>query len=80
MLTNPELSDLYLAMTGLDGDKPFECTGTETEVRAAIVTAAQQGSGLPALNRACATPPSSAPAPSKPSSKTGGRTTSCPQS
>ena len=49
MLTNPGLSRLYLAMAGLDGDKPFECTGTETEVRAAIVAAAQQGSGLSAL-------------------------------
>ena len=49
MLTNPELSGLYLAMAGLNGDKPFECTGTENEVRAAIVTAAQQGSGLSAL-------------------------------
>jgi UDP-N-acetyl-alpha-D-muramoyl-L-alanyl-L-glutamate epimerase len=49
MLANPELSGLYLAMAGLDGDKPFECTGTETEVRAAIMTAAQQGGALPAL-------------------------------
>jgi hypothetical protein len=49
MLINPGLSGLYLAMAGLDGDKPFECTGTETEVRAAIVAAAQQGSGLSAL-------------------------------
>jgi UDP-N-acetyl-alpha-D-muramoyl-L-alanyl-L-glutamate epimerase len=49
MLTNPELSGLYLAMAGLNGDKPFECTGTETEVRSAIVAAAQQGSGLSAL-------------------------------
>jgi hypothetical protein len=48
MLANPELSGLYLSMAGLDGDKPFECTGTETEVRAAIMTAAQQG-GAPAL-------------------------------
>jgi hypothetical protein len=50
MLTNPELSGLYLAMAGLDGDKPFECTGTESEVRSAIVTAAQQGSSLSALD------------------------------
>jgi hypothetical protein len=49
MLANPELSGLYLAMAGLDGDKPFECTGTESEVRSAIVAAAQQGSGLSAL-------------------------------
>jgi hypothetical protein len=49
MLTNPELSGLYLAMAGLDGDKPFECTGTESEVRSAIVAAAQLGGGLSAL-------------------------------
>jgi UDP-N-acetyl-alpha-D-muramoyl-L-alanyl-L-glutamate epimerase len=50
MLANPELSGLYLAMAGLDGDKPFECTGTETEVRSAILTAAQQGrDGVSAL-------------------------------
>jgi hypothetical protein len=49
MLANPELSGLYLAMAGLDGDKPCECTGTETEVRAAIMTAAQQAGSLPAL-------------------------------
>jgi hypothetical protein len=50
MLTNPELSGLYLAMAGLDGDKPFECTGTETEVRSAIMAVAQQeGGSLPAL-------------------------------
>ena len=49
MLTNPEVSGLYLAMAGLDGDKPFECTGTESEVRSAIVAAAQQGWSLSAL-------------------------------
>ena len=49
MLANPELSGLYLAMAGLDGDKPFECTGTESEVRAAIMAADQQGGDLPAL-------------------------------
>ena len=49
MLANPELSGLYLAMSGLDGDKPFECTGTETEVRATIMAAAQQGGDLLAL-------------------------------
>jgi hypothetical protein len=49
MLANPELSGLYLAMAGLNGDKPFECTGTQSEVRSAIMAAAQQGSGLSAL-------------------------------
>jgi hypothetical protein len=49
MLTNPELSGLYLAMAGLNGDKPFECTGTETEVRSAIMAVAQEGGDLLAL-------------------------------
>lgn len=47
LLTNSELSSLYLAMAGLDGDKPFECTGTELEVRAAVIAASQQGSEAP---------------------------------
>jgi hypothetical protein len=37
------------ARAGLDGDKPFECTGTEGEVRATMVGAAQQGGGLSAI-------------------------------
>jgi UDP-N-acetyl-alpha-D-muramoyl-L-alanyl-L-glutamate epimerase len=49
MLADPELSGLYLAMAGLDGDKPFECTGTESEVRSAIVAAAQQDGDVSAL-------------------------------
>jgi hypothetical protein len=38
-------------MAGLPGagDKPFECTGTEEEVRSAIQTAGQHGFHLPAL-------------------------------
>jgi hypothetical protein len=36
-------------MAGLNGDKPFECTGTEEEVRSAIQAAAQNGGNLPAL-------------------------------
>jgi hypothetical protein len=45
------LSALYEAMAGLPGagDKPFECTGTEEEVRSAIQAVGQHGSGLPAL-------------------------------
>ena len=45
------LSGLYEAMAGLPGagDKPFECTGTEDEVRSAIQCAGQQGTDLPAL-------------------------------
>ena len=49
MFTNPELSGLYEAMAGFNGDKPFECTGTEDEVRSAIQAAAQHGSNQPAL-------------------------------
>jgi hypothetical protein len=49
MFANPELSPLYEAMAGLNGDKPFECTGTEEEVRSAIQAAAQNGGNLPAL-------------------------------
>jgi hypothetical protein len=49
MFTDPALSSLYQAMAGLSGDKPFECTGTEDEVRSAIQAAGQHGSNLPAL-------------------------------
>jgi hypothetical protein len=55
LLADPELSGLYLAMAGLNGDKPFECTGTELEVRAAVVEAAQRGE-TPALT-ACLSDP-----------------------
>ena len=38
-------------MAGLPGagDKPFECTGAEEEVRSAIQTAGQHDTDLPAL-------------------------------
>jgi hypothetical protein len=51
LFADPELSGLYEAMAGLDGagDKPFECTGTEEEVRSAIQAAGQHGTGVPAL-------------------------------
>jgi hypothetical protein len=49
MLTDPSLTSLYEAMAGLSGDKPFECTGTEEEVRSAIQAAAQHDSNVPAL-------------------------------
>jgi hypothetical protein len=51
LFADPELSGLYEAMAGLPGagDKPFECTGTEEEVRSAIQAAGQDGSELPAL-------------------------------
>jgi hypothetical protein len=48
LLASPGLSPLYLAMCGLNGPKPFECTGTELEVRSAVNSAARQG-GAPAL-------------------------------
>jgi UDP-N-acetyl-alpha-D-muramoyl-L-alanyl-L-glutamate epimerase len=51
MFTNPALSDLYQRMAGLTGTKPFECTGTEEEVRSAIHAIGHQRSprDLPAL-------------------------------
>jgi hypothetical protein len=51
LFADPELSGLYEAMAGLPGagDKPFECTGTEEEVRSAIQAAGQHGFHLPAL-------------------------------
>jgi hypothetical protein len=36
MFADPELSGVYQEMAGLTGVKPFECTGSEDEVRAAI--------------------------------------------
>ena len=36
LFAQPELSELYLRMAGLVGTKPFECTGTEEEVRVAV--------------------------------------------
>jgi len=51
LFADTELCGLYEAMAGLPGagDKPFECTGTEDEVRSAIQCAGQQGTDLPAL-------------------------------
>jgi len=51
LFSDPGLSGLYAAMAGLPGagDKPFECTGTEEEVRSAIQAAGQHGTDLPAL-------------------------------
>ena len=51
LFADPGLSGLYEAMAGLPGagDKPFECTGTEEEVRSAIQTAGQHDTDLPAL-------------------------------
>jgi hypothetical protein len=36
LFARPELGELYTRMAGLTGTKPFECTGTEEEVRVAI--------------------------------------------
>ena len=51
LFADAALSGLYEAMAGLPGagDKPFECTGTEEEVRSAIQAAGQHGTDLPAL-------------------------------
>jgi UDP-N-acetyl-alpha-D-muramoyl-L-alanyl-L-glutamate epimerase len=39
MFADPALAGVYQEMAGLTGTKPFECTGTEGEVRAAILAA-----------------------------------------
>ena len=51
LFADADLSALYEAMAGLPGagDKPFECTGTEEEVRSAIQAAGQHGTDVPAL-------------------------------
>jgi hypothetical protein len=36
MFADPALSGVYQEMAGLTGVKPFECTGSEDEVRAAV--------------------------------------------
>lgn len=36
LFARPDLSELYARMAGLVGTKPFECTGTEEEVRVAV--------------------------------------------
>jgi hypothetical protein len=36
MFADPALAGVYQEMAGLTGTKPFECTGTEDEVRTAI--------------------------------------------
>jgi hypothetical protein len=41
MFAEPALAGVYQEMAGLAGTKPFECTGTEGEVRAAIRAAGQ---------------------------------------
>jgi hypothetical protein len=51
MFADPALSGVYQEMAGLSGVKPFECTGSEDEVRAAIqaVGRAQSLDAYPAL-------------------------------
>ena len=41
MFADPRLSGVYQEMAGLTGTKPFECTGSEDEVRAAIQAVGQ---------------------------------------
>ncbi|MCX7545213.1 adenine nucleotide alpha hydrolase family protein [Marinicella gelatinilytica] len=36
LLADKQLSDLFLALFGLEGDKPFECVGEALEMRAAL--------------------------------------------
>lgn len=54
MFADSQLAELYERMAGLTGTKPFECTGTEEEVRAAIQAIGRTYSTdeLPAL-RSC---------------------------
>src|SRR5215467_13400461 len=51
MFADKALAGVYREMAGLTGTKPFECTGTEGEVRSAIRAAGQGGDpgGYPAL-------------------------------
>jgi hypothetical protein len=51
MFADPALAAVYQEMAGLIGAKPFECTGTEGEVRAAIQAAGRghDPGGYPAL-------------------------------
>src|SRR5580700_8567509 len=51
MFADPALSGVYQEMAGLTGVKPFECTGSEDEVRAAIqaVGRARSPDAYPAL-------------------------------
>jgi hypothetical protein len=51
VFANAGLADLFMRMAGLGGPKPFECTGTQDEVRAAIraVGEGRDPAGLPAL-------------------------------
>lgn len=52
LFDNPKLADTYSGMAGFDGVKPFECTGTEEEVRVCIrhILDTHQGSSFPAFN------------------------------
>jgi UDP-N-acetyl-alpha-D-muramoyl-L-alanyl-L-glutamate epimerase len=51
MFADPALAGTYAEMAGLTGTKPFECTGSEDEVRTAIRAVGQghEPGGLPAL-------------------------------
>lgn len=58
LFSDPELSGLYAAMAGITPGvpKPFECTGTEIEVRSAIAACGQQGGSTPALDECLGNP------------------------
>jgi UDP-N-acetyl-alpha-D-muramoyl-L-alanyl-L-glutamate epimerase len=63
MFADPGLAPLYAEMAGLTGPKPFECTGSEDEVRTAIraVTRGHAPGDFPAL-AACLADPATAAA------------------
>jgi len=58
VFANPGLAGLFARMAGLGGPKPFECTGTQDEVRAAIraVGEGRDPAGLPALTACLRSP------------------------
>ncbi|KAA3650302.1 MAG: endonuclease domain-containing protein [Proteobacteria bacterium] len=43
LLADKELKDLFLALFGIKGDKPFECVGEALEMRAALALLQSQG-------------------------------------
>jgi UDP-N-acetyl-alpha-D-muramoyl-L-alanyl-L-glutamate epimerase len=58
MFADPALAEVYAAMAGLRGAKPFECTGSEEEVRTAVRAAGSIGpaDAFPALAACLAAP------------------------
>lgn len=53
MLNDPEMTDLFEQLTGIQDNKPFECVGTREEVNLAVclAIASQAENGIPLLYR-----------------------------